>query len=29
MGKAHGYSGGGIESRQVSNVNAPKQELMV
>ena len=26
MGKAHGYSGGGIESRQVSNVNAPKQE---
>src|SRR6516165_9295685 len=26
MGKAHGYSGGGIEGRQVSQVKAPKAE---
>jgi hypothetical protein len=26
MGKAHGISGGGIESRQTTNVNAPKRE---
>jgi hypothetical protein len=29
MGKAHGISGGGIESRQTTHVNEPKREPIV